>query len=138
MSHVAGPVDREARHEAVHVESGVYVDGLARVRRDVPPVTCDLVPARRGRRGRCAGTVCVDQSDSTPPMFVYWFCIIARYVSVSRLLPPCAGTLHGRVGPVEPVRGAVGPVNVELATLAQSTWNFQTRIAFVTARSTAK
>src|SRR5919199_1702026 len=73
-------------------------------------------------------TVCVSQSDSLPPMFVYWFCIISRYVSVSRLLPCFSGT---SLGPTLNVATPtfVGPVKVELAGEAQSTWKRQTRIA---------
>src|SRR5205814_1569211 len=67
------------------------------------------------------------QSDSIPPMFAYWFCIISRVASVSRLLPPLSATVPGALAQVLPVRTSVGPVNVELAVLFQSTWNFQTR-----------
>src|SRR4051794_13730672 len=74
-------------------------------------------------------TVWVSQSDSRPFRFVYWFCIINRYESVSRALPgDASGTSDG------PALNAamptfVGPVNVELAVFVQSTWNFQTRTA---------
>src|SRR3954451_4223106 len=57
-------------------------------------------------------TVCVSHSDSRPPMFVYWFCIIRRYVSVSRLLPVFSGTVDGPTLKV-PEDAFVGPVNVE-------------------------
>src|SRR5919198_4527301 len=74
-------------------------------------------------------TVCVSQSDSRPPMFVYWFCIISRYESVSSWLPSFSGTVEGPTLNVEtPV--SVGPVNVEFAGVVQSTWNFHVRIAY--------
>src|SRR5919199_6488817 len=73
-----------------HVDCCVGEDGIA------PPVTLSWY-----QRG-CATlgappfpTVCVSQSDSLPPMFVYWFCIISRYESVSTLLPLRSGTSPG-------------------------------------------
>src|SRR6266511_4367041 len=94
----------------------------------VPPVTGSSYQRRRATFGAPPlPTVWVSQSDSRPPMFVYWFCIISRYDSVSRLLPSFSGTVLGPTLNVEtPV--FVGPVNVELPTLAQSTWNFHVRI----------
>src|SRR3954447_18213828 len=73
--------------------------------------------------------VCVSQSDSRPPMFVYWFCIITRYVSVSSALPSFSGTLLGPTLNVE-IAVFVGPVNVEFDGVVQSTWNFHVRIAY--------
>src|SRR4051794_28120384 len=109
-------------------ESGDHVD-CWRTDEIVPPVTGSSY------QRICAAfgvpplpTVCVSQSDSRPPMFVYWFCIIRRYDSVSRLLPSFSGTLPGPTLNVE-MPTFVGPVNVELAVFDQSTWNFQTRIA---------
>src|SRR3954453_15660488 len=72
-------------------------------------------------------TVWVFQSDSTPPMFEYWFCAIRRIDKVSRLLPFFDGTVSGGPAQTLPVEESVGPVNVEFAVLAQSTWNAQTR-----------
>ena len=72
--------------------------------------------------------VCVSQSDSRPPRFVYWFCIIRRYVSVSSALPSFSGTVDGPTLNVE-TPTFVGPVNVEAAGFAQSTWNFHVRTA---------
>src|SRR6476661_1858032 len=73
-------------------------------------------------------TVCVSQRDWAPPRFVYWFCIIRRYESVSTLLPPSSGTSDG-----PPLKFAtarfVGPPSVELTVFAQSTWNCHTRTA---------
>src|SRR5216683_6205693 len=74
-------------------------------------------------------TVWVSHSDSAPFRFVYWFCIINRYDSVSMLLPPCSGTSDGPT--LKLATGtSVGPDRVELPVLAQSTWNFHTRIAY--------
>src|SRR4051812_35780105 len=63
-------------------------------------------------------------------MFVYWFCIISRISSVSRLLPPLDGTLAGGTAQVLGTSAWLGPVNVELAVLFQSTWNFHTSTVF--------
>ena len=45
------------------------------------------------------------------------------------LLPPFSGTLEGPTLKVA-IGTFVGPVKVEFAGFAQSTWNFQTRIAY--------
>src|SRR6476659_1518411 len=74
-------------------------------------------------------TVWVSHSDSRPFWFVYWFCIIKRYVNVSSALPPSSGTVLGPTLNVE-IAVFVGPVNVELAGVVQSTWNFHVRIAY--------
>ena len=68
-------------------------------------------------------TVWLVQSDSAPPRFVYWFCIISRIASVSRLLPPCDGTVLGGEAQLAGAIVMKGPVKVEAATLFQSTWN---------------
>src|SRR5215211_8569 len=110
--------------------SGAHVDCCVGEVASVPPVTASWY-----QRG-CAlfavpplPTVCVSQSDSLPPWFVYWFCIISRYVSVSSALPDCSGTVDGPTLNVA-VDAFVGPVKVELAGVAKSTWNFHTRIAY--------
>src|SRR5438270_1517454 len=71
-------------------------------------------------------TVWLSHSDSTPPMFVYWFCAIRRGCSVSMTLPFLDGTSSGAAAHELPVIESVGPVNVELAVFVQSTWNFHT------------
>src|SRR5919199_2444187 len=110
-------------------ESGAHVDCCVGELGTVPPVMLSWY-----QRG-CATfgepplpTVCVSQSDSRPFRFVYWFCIISRYDRVSRLLPSFSGT---SLGPTLNVATPtfVGPVKVELAGEAQSTWKRQTRIA---------
>src|SRR3990172_11055177 len=65
-------------------------------------------------------TVWVSQIDSWPPRLRYCACIIRRYVSVSRLLPPCSGTVDGPTENV-PMVTFEGPVKVELAGGLQST-----------------
>src|SRR3982751_1468372 len=59
-------------------------------------------------------TVCVAHNDWAPPMFVYWFCIIARTCSTSRPLPPSDGAF-GTPALGQPVGVIVicGPVNDE-------------------------
>jgi len=71
-------------------------------------------------------------------MFEYWFCIISRMASVSRALPLFDGTVSGGAAQVLPVGESVGPVNVEFAVLAQSTWNAQTRTRSVQPHTDAK
>src|SRR3954463_13963005 len=90
-------------------------------------------PAVAGFGGAAATprTVLAYQMDSTPPMFVYWFCIIGRLRIVSRLFAPgpeptCVGPWV-KLGVVE----KRGPVSVELNVLVQSTWNFHVATRFV-------
>ncbi len=66
-------------------------------------------------------TVWLFHNDSTPPMFVYWFCIISRRASVSFALPPWAGTVAGGVVQLAGASTMKGPVNVESEMLFQST-----------------
>src|SRR3954465_3098479 len=69
-------------------------------------------------------TVCVAHSDSAPPMFVYWFCIIARICSTSGLLPPSEGALATlALGQLVAAVGTSGPVKVDSEIRLQSTWN---------------
>src|SRR4051794_27469007 len=71
-------------------------------------------------------------------MFVYWFCIISRIASVSRSLPFFDGTVSGGAAHVVAVVESVGPVKVEWAVFAQSTWNCQTRRGLVKPHTDAK
>src|SRR5919204_1811431 len=109
-------------------ESGANVDCWRGERAIVPPVTGSSYQRTCATFGEPPlPTVCVNQSDSLPFRFVYWFCIISRYESVSTLLPPLSGTLEGPTLKVA-IGTFVGPVNVEFAVFPQSTWNFQTRM----------
>src|SRR5919199_3922973 len=111
-------------------ESGAQVDCCLGVEAIVPPVTGSWYQRTRAMFGvPPLPTVWVSQSDSAPPRFVYWFCIISRYASVSRLLPPFSGTSEGPVLKLA-TELLTGPVKLELAVFAQSTWNFQTRTAY--------
>src|SRR5881296_1079618 len=110
------------------VESGAHVDCCTGPDvTTVPPVTFNWY-----QRGDVSdelpgfATVCVSQSDSAPPRFVYWFCTIKRSRRVSSAFPFFAGTVDAPTPQVASVT-LDGPVSVELATLAQSTWNLQTR-----------
>src|ERR1044072_9259153 len=76
------------------LESGAQVD-CWRGHEFVPPVTGSSYQRTCATLLPPLPTVCVSQSDSRPPWFVYWFCIISRYDSVSRLLPSFSGTLAG-------------------------------------------
>ena len=87
----------------------------------MPPVTGTWYQRTAACDELAPATVWLFHSDSTPPMFVYWFCIIARKVSVSRVFPTSSGTSPGPTAQVAPVDASVGPVNVELAVLFQST-----------------
>src|SRR5688500_17184494 len=110
--------------------SGLYVDAWSAAP-IVPPVTGTWYQRTAAWVALEPATVCVFQSDSTPPMFEYWFCIMRRIGRVSRSLPPRTGTALGPAAQALPVDESVGPVKVELAGVAQSTWNFQTRTRVV-------
>jgi nitrate/nitrite transporter NarK len=72
-------------------------------------------------------------------MFEYWFCIIVRSASVSKLFPPEPdGTVLGGLAIAVAVVEFVGPVNVEFAVLDQSTWNFHTCTLLVKLPTEAK
>src|SRR5438132_6790569 len=107
-------------------ESGDHVDCWRGLDAIAPPVTGSSYQRTCAMLGE--PTVCVSQSDSRPFSFVYWFCIINRYESVSMLLPWSSGTLLGP-GLKVAIGTSVGPLNAEFAVVVQSTWNFQIRIA---------
>ena len=72
-------------------------------------------------------TVCAVHSDSTPPILLYWFCIMARICSTSSALPPSEGALATfAFGHEVLASGTSGPVNVEAEMWFQSTWNLYT------------
>src|SRR5215207_3093090 len=109
-------------------ESGASV-ACWRTAPTVPPVTGSSYQRTRAMFVPLLPTVCVSHSDSRPPWFVYWFCIISRYVSVSSGLPFFSGTVDGPTLKL-PIDGFVGPVSVEFVGVVQSTWNFQTRMLY--------
>src|SRR6266480_7815218 len=80
----------------------------------VPPVTGTWYQRTAAWEGELPWTVWVSHSDSTPPMFVYWFCIISRMRSVSRLFPLLDGTVVGARAHAVAVVESVGPRKVEL------------------------
>src|SRR5919202_3612050 len=96
--------------------SGSKVAACVMFAATVPPVTCNSY--QRGAAKPvvfCLRTVCVAQSDSTPEMFVYWFCIIARICRTSRLLPPSDGAFGtDALGQLVAAMGTSGPVNVDV------------------------
>src|SRR5919204_135857 len=95
-------------------ESGANVDCWRGERAIVPPVTGSSYQRTCATFGEPPlPTVCVSQSDSLPPRFVYWFCIISRYESVSTLLPSASGTFEGPTLNVA-IETFVGPLRVEL------------------------
>src|SRR5712692_8230084 len=97
----------------------------------VPPVTFTWY--QRGAANplvSCLRTVCEVHSDSTPPIFVYWFCIMARIWITSRELPGVAALGTVAFGQLLLARGMSGPVKVEREMLFQSTWNLYTVSAF--------
>src|SRR3954453_8122075 len=102
-------------------ESGAHVACCFGADATAPPVTGSWYHRTCARFGDPPlPTVWVSQSDSVPPMCVYWFCIISRYESESRLFPWRSGTVEGPTLKV-PIVALVGPVNVELAVFVQST-----------------
>ena len=89
----------------------------------VPPVTLSWYqrgaakPVAFARR-----TVCEIQSDSAPPIFMYWACTIARIWSTSRALPASEGALGtAAFGQLVALSGVSGPVKVDVEILSQST-----------------
>src|SRR5450432_2493513 len=103
--------------------SGSHVAAWGMVGATVPPVTFTWYqrgaakPVVLPRR-----TVWVAQSDSTPPRFEYWFCIIARIWSTSRALPPKEGALATfALGQLVAAVGTCGPVKLESEMWSQST-----------------
>src|SRR5437764_2075890 len=120
------------KREMTFAPSGSQVAACGRLAATVPPVTFtwyqrgaakpDVSPLR---------TVWVAHSDSAPPMFEYWFCIIARIWRTSRALPPMEAAFGtAAFGQLVAARGVSGPVKVELEMLFQSTWNLYTPSAF--------
>ena len=53
----------------------------------VPPVTGTWYQRTAAWLEELPWTVWLSHNDSTPPMFVYWFCAIRRGASVSMRLP---------------------------------------------------
>ena len=107
-------------------ESGLKV-AACRALPMLPPVTGTWYQRTAAWLVLLPSTVWLSHSDSTPPTFVYWFCIMSRIGRVSRGWPSFSGTVDGGDPQVVAVVESVGPVKVEFAVLAQSTWNFQTR-----------
>ena len=68
-------------------------------------------------------TVWSTQSDSAPPRFVYWACAIARIESVSAELAGVDALATAEFGQQVGAAWVVGPVNVEVEILSQSTWS---------------
>src|SRR5262245_12500648 len=106
--------------------SGSQVAAWGMFAATVPPVTFTwyqrgaakpVVFARR--------TVCGTHSDSLPPRFVYWFCIMARIWSTSMRLvvPDCGALATAAFGHEVAARGVSGPVNVDSEMLFQSAWD---------------
>src|SRR5262245_55046418 len=112
--------------------SGSQVVACGRLGATVPPVTFTWYhrgaakPVAFARR-----TVCVTHNDSAPLMLLYWFCIIARIASVSRLFPPSDGTVAMfAFGQLVAASGVSGPVSVDCEMWSQSTWTLYTPTAF--------
>src|SRR5436309_15798628 len=102
-------------------ESGAHVD-CCRGAEIVPPVTGISYQRTCATFGvPPLPIVCVSQSDSRPFRFVYWFCIITRYESVSMLLPSFSGTLLGPVLKLA-TPAFVGRVTAERDGVVHSTW----------------
>src|SRR5262245_7863310 len=112
--------------------SGSQVAACGRLGATVPPVTFTWYQRGAAKPLVLARlTVCVAHSDSTPPIFEYWFCIIAWMPSVSRLFPPCEGAKGTwALGQLEDANEVKGPVKVESEMRSQSTWNLYTFSAF--------
>ncbi len=113
------------KREMTFAPSGSQVAACGRLAATVPPVT--LVWYQRGAAKPAVfprRTVCEVHTDSTPPIFVYWFCIIARIWRTSRALPPCDSAFGtAAFGQLVAARGVSGPVKVDSEILFQSTWN---------------
>src|SRR5512132_3826860 len=68
-------------------------------------------------------TVWSTQSDSAPPMFVYCACAMARIASTSAAFASVEALAGVALGQQFGCSCVNGPVNVEVETLSQSTWN---------------
>src|SRR5580765_2543338 len=68
-------------------------------------------------------TVWSTQSDSAPPMFEYWAWAMALIESVSAELAGVDAFATFEFGQHVGAACVVGPVNVEVEILSQSTWN---------------
>src|SRR4051794_33967389 len=68
-------------------------------------------------------TVWSTQSDSAPPMFVYWACAIARIASTSAALAGVDAFVGEVFGQQFGADCVCGPVKVDVDGLSQSTWN---------------
>src|SRR5438552_1898385 len=106
------------------VVSGAYVAAWAVAAPTVPPVTVAWYQ-RRAATPAAVGwpTVWTFHSDSMPPRFVYWFCIISRATIVVLLLPPLAVAVTGGLSQAGSAAARKGPVNVDSEGRTQSTWN---------------
>jgi hypothetical protein len=107
------------------MELGLYVDACTALP-IVFPVTGTWYQRTAAWLELLPATVWLSHSDSTLPTFEYWFCIISRIGNVSRSVPLFSGTVPGGPDQVDPVSESVGPVKVELAGVAQSTWKRHT------------
>src|SRR3954451_22939751 len=68
-------------------------------------------------------TVCDTHSDSPPArLFEYWACAIARIASVSAALAGVDALAGDAFGQQFGARDRLGPVNVDVEILFQSTW----------------
>src|SRR5512140_2588930 len=101
------------------LESGLNVDAW-RASPMVPPVTGTWYHRTAAWLDELPATVWVAHSDSTPPMFEYWSCIISRIARESRSFPPSSATVDGGEDHDVVVAESVGPVNVELAGVVKS------------------
>src|SRR5947208_4376581 len=68
-------------------------------------------------------TVWSTHSDSVPPRFEYWGCAIARIDRVSAAFAGVAALATAALGQQLGASCVNGPVNVDVETLSQSTWN---------------
>src|SRR5262245_19194005 len=104
--------------------SGSQVADCTRFAATVPPVTLTWYQRGAAVPFNARRTVWVAHSDSAPPMLLYWFCIMARIWSTSRLLPPSDGALATAwFGQAVGESGMSGPVKLDSEIRAQSTWN---------------
>src|SRR5262249_4683668 len=121
------------KRKNVFAPSGSKVAPWVRLAAMVPPVTLawyqrivalfEFVPPQLAIGNSPRLTVWSTQSDSVPPMFEYWAWAIARIESVSAALAGVAAFATAEFGQHVGAACVVGPVNVDVDGLSQSTWN---------------
>src|SRR3954468_14259054 len=129
------------KRKNVFAPSGSKVDPWATFAATVPPVTLAWYQRSVAFPPLVAlqfafvaltprSTVWSTQSDSAPPIFVYWACAIARIGRTSAKFAGVDALAGDSSGQQLGWSWVTGPVNVEVDGLSQTTWNLEIESAF--------